>query len=244
MNCRDFDQVWNRLLDDEPGSRRRDAASEPAFRRELERRLREHAEVCEDCRARDRGFETLREALRAWAVRPQTDSTTAAPDLAEWVLEAATRPTPVKPRRRRAWIAASALVAAAVAAFAILPPGPSRSLNSPVEAPAGAVDPTARRGLLGAAVDDATAASWHLARLATEPAARLGREMIDASFPPSEPRVLEIALLEPATDPEPGSDSFAPELFSRMGGYLSAGVEPVSTSAREAFGFLRPPMSY
>lgn len=239
MNCRDFEHAWNRLLDDEPRSRRRDAANEPRLRWELEARLREHSETCEDCRARRDRFETLREALRAWADGPQVSSTPPA-GLAARVLEVASRPEPR--RRPRVWIAASAMAAAIVAAVAILPPGPSPSLESVVEHPAGATDPTAGRGLLGAAVDDATAASWHLARLATEPAARLGWEMLDASFSPSEPQVLEFALLDPPAEPELGSDSFAPELFSRMGGYLSAGVEPVSTSAREAFGFLRPPL--
>jgi len=237
MNCRDFDQVWNRLLDDEPRSRRRDPASEPAPPQELEERLREHAEICEDCRARHHQFETLRDALRAWAVPPQLASTSSR-RLTERVLEVAARPE--RRPRRRAWVAASGLAAAALAVVAILPPKSSAPPESVVELPAG---PHVQRDLLGEAVGDATAASWHLARLATEPAARLGREMIDASFPSAEPQPIEIALLDPAPGSELDSDLSAPELFSRMGGYLSAGVEPVSTSAREAFGFLRPPMS-
>lgn len=229
MNCRDFEQVWNRVLDDEPRSRRLDIDDDPAAREILERRLREHAEVCEVCRARQLEFEMLREALRAWSDRPR-------------VLEVGARSGPT--RRGRAWVAAvgSAMAAAVVAAVAILPPGSPNSLEPIVEAPSA---PVAQRDLLGEAVDDATAASWHLARLAAEPAAWLGREMIDASFPPTEegPRPLEIAYLDPPADSELGSDldSSAPGLFRGMGRYLSAGVEPVSTSAREAFGFLRPP---
>lgn len=229
MNCRDFEQVWNRVLDYEPRSRRLDVDDDPTSLGDLEESLREHAEVCEVCRARQLEFETLREALRAWSDRPR-------------VLEIGARSHPT--RRGRAWVAAvaSAMAAAVVAAVAILPPGSPSSLEPIVEAPSA---PVAQRDLLGEAVDDATAASWHLAQLAAEPAAWLSREIIDASFSPTEieTRALEIAYLDPPADSELGSipDASAPGLFRGMGRYLSAGVEPVSTSAREAFGFLRPP---
>lgn len=242
MNCRDFDHIWNRLLDGEPRSRRRDDAHahSAATRTELETRLREHAAACEECRERHRRFEALRRALSAWAALPQVS---AAPTqmLTERVLRA------VEPRRRRSRAAASALAAAAVGAAVVVIASfkpsfrPDATLKSP---PTALNEPRKESGLLRAAVNNATAASWQLARLTTEPAARLGREMIDASFafPPREPPVLEMALLEPFPAASTAdADSYAPELFSRMGGYLTAGVEPVSTTAREAFGFLRPP---
>ncbi len=234
MNCRDFNHVWNRLLDDEPRSRRRFDAQFAATRLELESRLREHAAACETCRVRHCRFETLQRALRAWAVRPPAPSPSS-PLLAERVLRA------VAPRRRRARVVASTLAAAVVAAVAIGFLKPPLRPDAEIKPPPTVAEPATESSLLRAAVNNATAASWQLARLTTEPAARLGREMIDASFPTREPPVLELALLEPSPTPATDSDSFAPELFSRMGGYLTAGVQPVSTSAREAFGFLRPP---
>lgn len=232
MNCRDFDQAWNQLLDDEPPSRWRDDA---ATRLDLESRLRQHADICADCRERHRGFESLRLALRAWSARPEAPAALP-PLLTDRVLRA---DAPAAPGRRRPR-AVAALAAAAALVVAILTLKPSPPPDAEIKAPSTASATIPESGLLRAAVNNATAASWQLAQLTAEPVARLGRDMIDASLPAEEPPspVLEIALLEPAST---DSDSFAPEFFSRVGGYLTAGVQPVSTSAREAFGFLRPP---
>ena len=90
---------------------------------------------------------------------------------------------------------------------------------------------------------DATAASWQLALLASEPAARLGREMLDASFDSDSDGGLHQNAGLPPTSAVPalGAESFSPVLLNQMGGLLGAGVRPLSTSARQAFGFLRAP---
>jgi hypothetical protein len=236
MNCRDFDQIWNQSLD---ARRRQDGEHE----RERDQELREHAAACPSCRVRHRQFEALRQALEVWTLRVESrPAPTPSPELIERIIEAAARPEPTKIafRPRRGLLPRLAIVALATAAavFAMIGPGLRPTPPQAVPAPAVASGPRLERGLLGVAVDDATAASWQLARLASEPARRLGREMIDASFQPVD--------LTSSTDldlPALDAGSISPALLSQMSDVLAAGVRPLSTSARQAFGFLRAPRS-
>jgi hypothetical protein len=75
--------------------------------------------------------------------------------------------------------------------------------------------------------------------LATEPAARLGKEMIGASFRPESGSPEDEA--PPGGLPSFDAESFPPDLLGQVGDALAAGVRPLSTSARRAFGFLRAP---
>ena len=244
MNCRDFDRIWNQSLDaDRPG-----ASPGPAWP-SLERDLREHAESCPSCRVRHHRFETLRQALDAWTGRPQLRPAPS-PGSADRIIAALVRPEPARGGRRRIVrprVAAFALASAAAAGLAVVGPRllePKPTTDAPASSAAPA-SPSLKRGLLGAAVGDATAASWELALLASEPAARLGKEMIDASFdadadadadlfPPADtPTATDVPVLD--------ADSFSPDLINQMGGLLAEGVRPLSTSARRAFGFLRAP---
>lgn len=233
MNCRDFDQVWNQSLD----ARRRDA--------DRERSLRKHAEACPSCQVRHRQFETLRQAIEVWAVRPEASPTTS-PDLTERIIEIAARPELIAPVSGRSWfvrprLAGLALASAAAVLLAVF--GPTLRSRPPRTAPAPAADRSMERGLLGGAVDDATAASWQLARLASEPAKRLGKEMIDASFQRGAGSFQEAGLPSSSDFPSLDPESFSPDLLNQMGDLLAAGVRPLSTSARQAFGFLLAPTS-
>ncbi len=230
MNCRDFDQTWNRLLDAESGARRDDGPDAVAARLAREADLGEHAESCPPCRIRHRQFETLREALRVWSARPRPEPVAAPGDVERIILAAARADVPTAPRRRSrsrplTW-AGGLAAAAALAVVALRPAG-----RVPPEPP---VEPAPRSVSLDAAVAEARAASIRLALAASEPAARLGLAMLDAS----------IAVADASDDAAavPGADApDGPGLAARVGGYAAAGARPLSDAARGAFGFLRPP---
>jgi hypothetical protein len=235
MNCRDFDQVWNQLLD----ARRRDAD-----RIAREQSLREHADACPSCRVRHLQFETLRQALEAWSARPEARPSPSA-DLTDRIVAAATRPelriAPPAPRSVRHRLVAFALASAAAAAVLLATVG--LRLRPEPAGPTPEVGRDIRRGLLSGAVNDATAASWQLARLASEPAARLGKEMIEVSFQPGDGSFRKAGFPSSSDLPTLDPDSFSPVLLNQMGDILAAGVRPLSSSARQAFGFLRAPTS-
>lgn len=241
MNCRDFDRIWNQSLDDH----RRSAVDASSWFAHAEA-LREHAESCPTCRFRHGGFETLRQALDAWTARPEARPTPS-PELADRIIAALARPeSRVVDRRRRLRPRLAALALASAAALLLAVIGTRLRHEPPrtvaVTAPAKARG-NLKPGLLGSAVGDATAASWQLALLASQPAARLGKEMIDASFDSdADGGSFQTAGLPAASDlPTLDAESFSPDLINQMGGLLADGVRPLSTSARHAFGFLRAP---
>jgi hypothetical protein len=107
--------------------------------------------------------------------------------------------------------------------------------------------------VLSAALADATAATWDLARTTSEPASRLGRRMLESAAQLERPvragtsdtdLTLSLysgldslaALLAGVPEPSQGS-----ALIQQMGNGLSASFRPLSSSARQAFGFLRIP---
>ncbi|WP_156512774.1 hypothetical protein [Planctomyces sp. SH-PL62] len=238
MNCRDFDQVWNQLLDAEAG-RRRDAGERPASGHDREASLREHAEACPPCRLRHAQFETLRAALRSWSARPlpaPADAAGAAGRILEAVADAPALPMPAPPRRlgRRTGLVALAGLAAAAACFYLMIARPE-----PVRPDAHA--PAAVEGSLRTAVADARDASLRLARTASEPAARLGLAMLDASLAAGDGST--VGGGSPFIEPIPMFDpsAFRPALLDHVGDYAAAGARPLSDTARQAFGFLRSP---
>ena len=84
---------------------------------------------------------------------------------------------------------------------------------------------------LGVALSEATSETLGLAREASAPAARVGREMIRSASIPSMDWGLAFS-----TDP-------ASEALQSVGDEVEAGVRPLSGSARSAFGFLIPSAS-
>lgn len=233
MNCRDFDQTWNRLLDAESGPRRDDGPGAAAGRLAREAELLGHADSCPSCLLRHRQFESLRVAIRAWSGRPRVApavSTAAAERIVRDALaapEPAPGPVPAGRRgatRPLAW--AAGLAAAALAAAFLRPVAPERPRPEP-----------ARPVSLSVAVADAREASWRLAWTASEPAARLGLAMLDASLAGD----AASDGTAPPPDEEAAPGPGAPGLVDRVGGYAAAGARPLSDAARRAFGFLRPP---
>ncbi len=100
------------------------------------------------------------------------------------------------------------------------------------------------------ALADATEATWDLARTTSAPAARLGHQVLMAATSAQDstgtgstgaggPR-LGLDALAPILRVVPDSTP-ASELIQRVGDGLSASVRPLSSSARQAFGFLRTP---
>jgi hypothetical protein len=104
---------------------------------------------------------------------------------------------------------------------------------------------------LNDALAEATAATWDLARSASEPAARISRQVLDAATLPEQNT--SSALLGAGTEPVvsmvsvPSLDVLAPDaaaagaLLQQVGGRLATGVRPLSNTARHAFGFLLGP---
>jgi hypothetical protein len=285
MNCHDFDQIWNELLDAETASVDRRATAiktraGPRSPADRELAAREHAVGCSTCRLAQVKYETLRQALRAWNLESRPSSAPST-DLVERFLAAVSpsvdshsRAIDRTDRASRSWriglpLGLAVAVAAAVLALVISPirwdlkrhdGGGARQgvMNQPGKLAGRSLSPSLssrRAGLHGLSdsLADATAATWDLARSTSEPAARLGRQVIGAA---SQAQDLSGAGT-PAADPtEPfGSglvslpsvlrgDSESPPgstLLHDVGDRLSASIRPLSSTARQAFGFLRTP---
>jgi hypothetical protein len=268
MNCYECDQIWNQLLDAEPLPRARVAAGlepSPQLLAELEQAACTHAQGCTRCRQARARYETLRRALRAWVSTPRP-ATTVSPTLIERILA---EQAAGSIRRASRWRAALPLGAAAAAVaclivlvLAPLPRRPQGALpggdraGAAGPASASAARPSNRAAdsrILSSALADATAATWDLARTTSEPAARLGRQVFERATQPENPSRAAASAADPAGPSYSGLDSFTAvlpvvsqsppgsALLQQMGDGLSAGVRPLSSNARQAFGFLRIP---
>jgi len=100
------------------------------------------------------------------------------------------------------------------------------------------------------ALADATAATWDLARLASEPAARISRQVMGAVTDPErdESQPSSLSSSETAAVAVSSLDALAPrtaaaagEMLQQVGDHLATGVRPLSETARHAFGFLFGP---
>ncbi|MCA1686628.1 MAG: hypothetical protein LC745_11780 [Planctomycetia bacterium] len=109
-----------------------------------------------------------------------------------------------------------------------------RALNQAIRAltpapapPSGFADRVDPKGLSDA-LADAGSATWDLAREASGPAARVGRQVIEAAeLPGTSPAVALPGVVRPASD-----------VWREVGDRVNAGVRPLEGSARHAFGFL------
>jgi len=153
---------------------------------------------------------------------------------------------PMPDRPRHAWrrlAAAAAILAAAWLGHAArngpgraVPPGPaaaSRIVLAPPRNPAPAPAPIPTRSL-EEALAEATEATIELAREASAPAARIGREAFDLEGPGGFPA-------ETSADADPARVS-PPGLLGAVGERVNAGIRPISGSARHAFSFLLGPV--
>jgi hypothetical protein len=271
MTCRDYERDWNKLIDmDRADARQGCAGAGPLVlaRADTERALLDHEADCPACRQLGARYQVLRRALQA-GVQSQAPPA----GLADRILTEIERPSPsawaVYGEARSQLIPPAFVAFAAIAAVLIAVVLPlsylSRDLQSrldrpktvlhPTPGPSGhdevsetvAVDPRS----LDTAVADATAATWDLARSASEPAARISRQVLNAAtqadresgLPTSDTR------LEPVTAgvSVPSLAALAPDtaaagaMLQQVGDHLATGVRPLSDTARHAFGFLLGP---
>jgi hypothetical protein len=218
IHCRDFEGVWNEKLD-----------ARGTWSAEADQALEAHAAACSTCRAVDARYRALAQAIR---MLPAPPPLTVSADFADRVLAAAAIDESrraifrLAPRRRRAQLAAAAVVIVAVGlglrTWRTGGNPPPALPSPPVATHVQAIDPDD----LSAALADATSATLALAREASAPAARVGREVLaEADLPSSTPA---FGLPE----------GVVPAVFQGVGARVNAGVRPLSGTARSAFGFL------
>lgn len=213
MNCRDFEALWNERLD------RRGAVASDA-----DAALDAHAAVCPACRAKAARFQLLGQALACLTpVEAPADLT----ERCLWAVQ--TRPAARSgsaPWLRRLAVPLAAAACLAVVARFVWPPA------RPAPAPDVVTQPDREADSLPDALADATAATWELALDASAPAARIGRDVLDAT--------VDSELADGAL-PSPSVGGTASEVLNEVGERVNAGVRPLSGSARHAFGFLLGP---
>jgi hypothetical protein len=284
MNCHDFDQIWNELLDTETmptdgQGTTVEGESGPRLPSDRELAAREHAAGCPTCGTAQFEYETLRQALRAWRLKARPSSAPSS-DLIERILTAALSSADSatgaigqtgRGRASRRWRIGLplAMAVAAVLAFVIVPIFWDLKRVDPGSAQRGAMNRTGRasgqvrsashssqpagfHGLSGS-LADATAATWDLARSTSEPAARLGRQVLEVASEAQDPAVSRTSAADSGQSLGSGLVSLptvlrvVPEsppgsvLLQEVGERLSACVRPLSSTARQAFGFLRTP---
>ncbi len=217
MNCSDFEALWQEVLD-----------ARAEGRPDLEWRLDGHAASCEPCRATSARYRVLRGAVAALA-RPAIPAGSMA-RLRDLRVPATRAASPSG--LRWAWVPLAS--AAALLAIAQLGDRGPREPAGPGPAGPPPLGVRAAAGPLGRALAEASRATIELAREASAPAARIGREALDlddlAGGPPG-----ELAPIDGGSSPD------APGLFREVGERVNAGVRPITGSARHAFGFLLGP---
>jgi hypothetical protein len=259
ITCCEFEQKWNERLD-------AIAAQSDGGMSGSERVVLAHAAECIACREKGAKYEALRSAILAWGPPPPAPDGLVDHILAELEATATTvRPVARVQVRTARWAGARPLIAAAAVAACLLtlvvldrvkPHGPTAVFRPAAvderheqrtESPTGPVDYRA----LNTALADVTAATLDLARAASEPAARIGRQVIDAAARP-DPAASET---EPAGEPDsialvvsvPSLNALAPNpaaaaaMWHQVGDGLADGVRPLTSTARHAFGFLLGP---
>jgi hypothetical protein len=266
MTCREFETAWNDLLDASGARLGRTTASlthSPSVTAERELALSEHEAECAVCNRRASQYQTLRRALHGWDAAPippdgfveRVLAEVSAPTRPAWHAHfAIRRDTP----RTRAIVS---IVAAAAAACLLLmvrvrpthERRPSAVLRGTSNDPSDresqrSQTPVGDMWDLDLALADATAATWDLARSASEPAARISRQMLDVvtQAERNNARPVDGASSEPVAPVAsvPSLDSLAPDtaaagaMLQQVGDRFATGVRPLSDTARHAFGFL------
>jgi predicted anti-sigma-YlaC factor YlaD len=222
LNCKDFEQTWNERLDDRPtGADARLSA------------LEAHAATCSECRAIHARYLVLAQAIHDLAPTPGPSAAFTEGVLSAWATEAqsARRSLVYRvPVRLAALVAAAVLVVGVALGVRVLRP---RSQVEPLIA-----QPANRApGGFALALADVTSATIALARETSEPAARVGRDVLASADLPTASTAdaasaLTLALALPVDVP-------TSETWQRVGDRLNAGVRPLEGSARRAFSFLR-----
>jgi hypothetical protein len=250
MNCRDFERKWNELFD-ASSVLKGDEHDHVANENEVAL-LHEHAAACPICRRSAPGYYILHRAILLWESPPVpplglTDRIIAAAGTPMPASIAADRLTSSTGMRRFLLAVAAAILAVSTGvAFwrfnleqahdrgRVASVGPGRSPRT------GSNRSDTPR--LNEAVASATEATWDLARSASEPAARLSRQFLDAATEPD----TELAkgsggVLVPLLDSFAPDSAAAAATIQQVGDHFASGVRPISSTARQAFGFLIGP---
>jgi hypothetical protein len=291
MTCREFQLKWHELLDREavssPDVHRESAVSGDSDRPQFDvpdcdQALLDHSSSCTACRQDDARYRVLRQALRAWHRRPIVTV-----DLADRILAAASFPSAARSSkaaavrgwgRPRALIGLGAAAAAALIgiAFITIRTG-TASRNRAAQAPASNLTGSAAQvgsvavldagkndwRVLHEAVAEATSATWELALSASEPAARLGQEVMNATSlghedglarteeqrvaaaasAGSRARSVEsgLSIGVPSLLPITADPAIASAVLQGVGDHVAARVRPLSSTALRAFSFLLGP---
>jgi hypothetical protein len=266
MTCRDYERRWNELIDrDRVGLVPVDPVSD-----DPERALLDHAADCPACRQVGARYQVLRRALQAGFQPPIGPA-----GLADRVLDelSARQPSawPVygEIKREPLWPVLATLfsaIAASMLAIFLLkqlvdrngPNVPKAVLHTtpldPTRGDSSVTKTTSVDALkLNTAVADATAATWDLARLASEPAARISRQVVIAATHADRESIVQAPDARSESDAAgvffPSLAALAPDtaaaeaMVRQVGDHLAIGVRPLSDTARHAFGFLLGPAS-
>jgi hypothetical protein len=245
MNCQDFERIWNELIDAAstlPGDEHLDCPAESEIA------LIEHAASCPACRRSFAGYQNLQKAILASGKAPDPPV-----GLADRILAAAEES--LKPARpaartmavRNRWLIAASASILALLAFGVmsrLNDGPARERGSLAKAVRSHGNSLAEGPRLNEALASATEATWDLARSASEPAARLSRQFLNAATEPDPehtPGSSATAVSVPSLDSFAPDSAAAVETIQQVGDRLASGVRPLSSTARQAFGFLLGP---
>ena len=232
MNCQDFVTTWNDWLD-------QITAENPAPDRSTQpfQALVDHAEGCVPCRELHERHLQFARSLNAWLHEQQASAVT--PEFSTRLVQVLLHEQRTPSRRpvaQRGWLrfaaAATVLVAIGGGLARWSPwrlmfdraggPAPSHLAAAPTEAQR-----------LERAVSKATQATLELALLSTEPAARVSRSVFQSSAQITDTPLHLTGTLTVPTDPVLSS-------LEDVGGQISQTVQPISGSARQAFGFLWP----
>ncbi len=188
--------------------------------------LEAHVSACDRCRRVSTGYQILSQAVASWPAAP-------APSVASRERLRALEFPPARVRRKSRLVYWAPLAAAAAVFCLVWQGGPAREevdmLASPAPTPR-----VARPRPLGAALAAATEATIDLAREASAPAARIGREVLE----------YEEAAATPGPERADAAGEVAAtasEMLHTVGERVNAGVRPISGSARHAFSFLLGP---
>jgi hypothetical protein len=211
MNCREFEERWNEILD-----------ARSVGLPEIERDLEAHAARCESCQAISARFQVLRQAVAAWGP---------APTLSADALLRIRRAT-VAPRPRRSlglWARIAIPLAAAAAILGTVGVWNSRRAEHDTPISESPITSLSTTRPIESALERATTATIDLAREASAPAARIGRDVLT----PKEPA--------PATEAAASDADFASAVAVDLLQSVGDRVKPISGSARHAFSFLLGP---
>ena len=250
MNCQDFERIWNERID-ASSSPSGDLGTRSTSGSELA--LREHAAGCSTCRRKAAGYQALERSILAWGPPPAPPA-----HLADRILVAA-RAQPSSARQgARTWHSRRRLVRFLVAAASIIPIitiglmtritiDRARDRDRLASATPGNLPRTSSGRSDGPKLNEAfasaTEASWDLARSASEPAARLSRQFLDAATEsgPDQPHESSGGVSVPSLDAFAPDSAAAIATIQQVGDRFADGVRPLSSTARHAFGFLLGP---